>query len=56
LLVAAINPIWSGNIPGPRGWLVKTLTTLTTLAPTLMVATGLAAAIVGLRYWRATRS
>lgn len=55
LLVAATNPIWSGNIPGPRGWLVKTLTTLTTLAPTLMVATGLAAAIVGLRYWRASR-
>lgn len=55
LLVAAINPIWSGNVPGPRGWLVKTLTTLTTLAPTLMVATGLAAAIVGVRYWRGTR-
>jgi len=56
LLVAAINPIWSGNIPAARGWLVKTLATLTTLAPTLTVATGLAAAIVGVRYWRATRT
>ncbi|MEO8107834.1 MAG: DUF6542 domain-containing protein, partial [Actinomycetes bacterium] len=55
LLVSAVNPIWSGNVPGPRGWMVKTLTTLTTLAPTLMVATALAAAIVGVRYWRANR-
>ncbi len=53
LLVAVINPIWaSGQVAGVRGWTVKTLTTLTTMAPTLLLATGLAAAIVGWRYWR----
>jgi hypothetical protein len=55
LAVAAVNPIFAQNIAGLRGWTVKTLTALTTLAPTLMIATGLAAAIVGYRYWRTTR-
>ncbi len=55
LLVAAVNPLWS-ETSGIRGWLIKTLTTLTTMAPTLLVATGLAAAIVGFRYWRAKRA
>jgi Domain of unknown function (DUF6542) len=50
-VVAAIDPVW-GDPAGIRGWVVKTLTTLTTLAPTMMVATGLAAAVVGWRYWR----
>lgn len=54
LLVAVINPIWaSGDVAGIRGWTVKTLTTLTTMAPTLVLATGVAAVIVGVRYWRA---
>lgn len=56
LLVAATNPVWSGDMSGLRGWLLKTLTTLTTMAPTLLVATGVAAAIVGVRYWRAKRA
>lgn len=57
LLVAVINPIWaSGQVAGVRGWTVKTLTTLTTMAPTLLLATGLAAAIVGWRYWRSRPS
>ena len=51
LLVAVIDPIW-GNVAGIRGWTVKTLTTLTTLAPTMVIATAVAAAIVGWRYWR----
>ena len=50
LLVALINPIW-GNTSGVRGWTIKTLTTLTTLAPTMVVATGVAAAIVAWRHW-----
>jgi hypothetical protein len=54
LLVAAVNPLWS-ETSGIRGWLIKTLTTLTTMAPTLLVATGVAAIIVGVRYWRAKR-
>jgi hypothetical protein len=54
LAVALVNPIFAQNIGGLRGWTVKTLTALTTLAPTLMIATGLAAAIVGYRYWRTT--
>lgn len=54
LLVALINPIW-GNTSGVRGWTVKTLTTLTTLAPTMVIATVVAAAIVGWRYWRTRR-
>ena len=54
LLVAVINPIWaSGDVAGIRGWTVKTLTTLTTMAPTLVLATSVAAVIVGVRYWRA---
>jgi hypothetical protein len=54
LLVAVINPIWAaGDVAGLRGWTVKTLTTLTTMAPTLLIATGLAALIVGVRHWRA---
>lgn len=52
LLVAAVNPLWSGD----RGWLIKMLTTLTTMAPTLLLATGVAAVIVGVRYWRAKRA
>ncbi len=56
LLVAAVNPFWSGELPTIRGWFMKTLTTLTTLAPTLLVATGVAAAIVGVRYWRTKRA
>jgi hypothetical protein len=55
LAVALVNPIFAQNIGGLRGWTVKTLTALTTLAPTLMIATGLAASIVGYRYWRTTR-
>lgn len=54
LLVALINPIW-GNTSGVRGWTIKTLTTLTTLAPTMVVATGVAAAIVAWRHWRTRR-
>ena len=50
-VVAAIDPIW-GDPAGIRGWVLKTLTTLTTLAPTMMVATAIAAAIVGWRHWR----
>jgi hypothetical protein len=50
-VVAVINPIW-GSTAGIRGWTVKTLTTLTTLAPTMVIATGAAAAIVGWRHWR----
>lgn len=50
-VVAAIDPIW-GDPAGIRGWLVKTLTTLTTLAPLMVVATATAAAIIGWRYWR----
>ena len=50
-VVAAIDPIW-GDPAGIRGWVVKTLTTLTTLAPVMIVATVTAAAIVGWRYWR----
>lgn len=56
LLVAAVNPLWSGDTAGIRGWVVKMLTTLTTMAPTLLAATGLAALIVGVRYWRAKRA
>jgi hypothetical protein len=56
LLVAAVNPLWSGETSGIRGWLIKTLTTLTTMAPTLVAATGVAALIVGVRYWRAKRA
>lgn len=56
LLVAAVNPLWSGETAGIRGWLVKMLTTLTTMAPTLLVATAVAAAIVGVRIWRAKRA
>jgi len=56
LLVAAVNPLWSGETSGIRGWLIKMLTSLTTLAPTLVVATGVAAAIVGVRHWRAKRA
>lgn len=52
--VAAITPLWSGETAGLRGWAVKTLTTLTTLAPTLVLATGVAAAIVGWRRWRSS--
>lgn len=55
LLVAATNPLWS-DTSGLRGWMIKTLTTLTTMAPTLLVATGVAASIVGVRYWRAKRA
>jgi len=55
LLVASVNPLWS-DLSGIRGWLIKMLTTLTTMAPTLLVATGVAAAIVGVRYWRAKRA
>jgi hypothetical protein len=50
-VVAAIDPIW-GSTAGVRGWVVKTLTGLTTLAPTMVIATAVAAAIVGWRYWR----
>ena len=50
-LVAVVDPIW-GNTVGIRGWVVKTLTTLTTLAPTMVIATAVAGAIVGWRYWR----
>jgi hypothetical protein len=50
-LVAVIDPVW-GNTAGLRGWVVKTLTTLTTLAPTMVMATAVAGAIVGWRYWR----
>lgn len=50
-VVAAIDPIW-GDPAGIRGWVLKTLTTLTTLAPTMMVATAIAGAIVGWRHWR----
>lgn len=57
LLVAVINPIWaSGDVAGARGWAVKTLTTLTTMAPTLLVATGVAALIVAIRHWRTRAS
>ena len=56
LLVASVNPLWSGDLSGIRGWLIKMLTTLTTLAPTLLVATGVAAAIIGMRHWRERRS
>ena len=56
LLVAAVNPLWSGETSGIRGWLIKMLTTLTTMAPTLLAATGVAALIVGIRYWRAKRA
>ncbi len=38
LLVAVVNPVWS-ETSGIRGWLIKTLTTLTTMAPTLLLAT-----------------
>jgi hypothetical protein len=55
LLVALTNPVWDGNTAGLRGWFVKTLTTLATMAPTLLLATGSAAAIVGWRYFRARR-
>lgn len=55
LLVAAINPLWSGDVSGVRSWLIKLLTTLTAMAPALVLATALAAAIVGFRYWRAKR-
>lgn len=55
LLVALIDPIW-GNTSGIRSWAGKTLITLTTLAPTLVLATGVAAAIVGWRYWRSRRA
>ena len=51
-VVAAIDPVW-GDPAGIRGWVLKTLTTLTTLAPVMIVATAVAAAIVGWRYWRA---
>jgi hypothetical protein len=50
-VVAAIDPVW-GDPAGIRGWILKTLTTLTTLAPTMMIATALAAGIVGWRHWR----
>lgn len=50
-VVAAIDPVW-GDPAGIRGWILKTLTTLTTLAPTMMIATGLAGAVVGWRSWR----
>jgi hypothetical protein len=50
-VVAAVDPIW-GSTSGLRSWIAKTLTTLTTLAPTMMIATAVAAAIVGWRYWR----
>ncbi|MFL6179902.1 MAG: DUF6542 domain-containing protein [Actinomycetes bacterium] len=53
-VVAAIDPIW-GSTAGIRGWMVKTLTTLTTLAPTMVIATAVAGAIVGWRYWRSSR-
>lgn len=53
LLVALTNPIWGGDTAGVRGWLVKTLTTLATMAPALLLATGIAAAIVGWRWFRA---
>jgi hypothetical protein len=56
LLVAAVTPLWSGDVSGVRSWLIKLLTTLTTMAPTLMLATGLAAAIVAFRYWRGKRT
>lgn len=56
LLVAAVNPLWSGDTSGIRGWMIKTLTTLTTMAPTLLMATGVAAVIVVVRYWRAKRA
>lgn len=53
LLVAVINPIWAaGEVAGIPGWAIKTLTTLTTMAPTLLLATGVAALIVGVRHWR----
>jgi hypothetical protein len=55
-LVALTSPIWGGDTAGLRGWLVKTLTSLATMAPTLLLATGAAAAIVGWRYWRTRRS
>jgi hypothetical protein len=56
LLVAAINPLWSGDVSGVRSWLIKLLTSLTTLAPTLVLATALAAAVVAFRYWRGKRA
>lgn len=56
LLVASINPMWSGETAGIRGWLIKMLTTLTTMAPTLLLATAMAAGIVGVRIWRAKRA
>lgn len=55
LVVSIIAPIWA-NTTGPRGWTIKTLTTLTTtIAPTMVIATVAAAAIVGWRYWRSNR-
>jgi hypothetical protein len=51
-VVAVIDPIW-GDPAGIQGWVLKTLTTLTTLAPVMVVATLTSAAIVGWRHWRA---
>jgi hypothetical protein len=55
-VVAAIDPFFAtADKAGIRGWFIMTLTTLTTMAPTLFFATLIAGLIVGGRYWRSRK-
>jgi hypothetical protein len=56
LLVAVAIPVVFGEVDGIRDSILRTLTTLTKLAPILAAAVAAAAAILAWRRWAAKRT